>query len=303
MDAAADGLLPRQGLKAPPQPKPTSAGPCFLQDTLTDIKITAELEKALRDDGGPALVAPERKLDGSKSRVSSPLLAGFGGEEALTRQLGYEAACRPGPNTADPLILPSKSRISANRVAPKGARPKLLPLGRLDEGFTADWGLTGGVPATICIKLRETSRLTVVEGAAQSAGAKEKREDGNREKRGVQAAGTPGHQLGPIATAMRVSPAAGVMSYPWTNSVSHLAGRHVPHPVMCSVPAVASSPLTAFGSHCNPPLSEEIWSIIKSSGVRRTCVEIVALTQSRRLHLADGELLSQKELVDVTMLL
>jgi hypothetical protein len=43
---------------------------------LTDIKIAAELLRALRDDGGPALVALERKLDDFKSRVRSPLLAG-----------------------------------------------------------------------------------------------------------------------------------------------------------------------------------------------------------------------------------
>ncbi len=44
--------------------------PAYPSKALTDIKIAAELLRALRDDGGPALVAPERKLDGFKSRVS-----------------------------------------------------------------------------------------------------------------------------------------------------------------------------------------------------------------------------------------
>ena len=45
--------------------------------------------------------------------------------------------------------------------------------------------------------------ISAISGSQREARRRYKR------KRGVQAAGSPGHQLGPIATAVRVSPAAG----------------------------------------------------------------------------------------------
>ena len=94
----------------------------------TDIEIAAELLRALRNVS-PALVSPERKLDGFKSRVSLPLLAGVcrvglgldrpgasdfpsatevGGVEASLVSCGMKLLAVQGPIQH---ILPSKSRI------------------------------------------------------------------------------------------------------------------------------------------------------------------------------------------------
>jgi hypothetical protein len=204
-----------------PQTTPTSAGPCFLQDSMhgdsypccrQSIRLCLPAYSSKSSHGHQDCRRASSSSFAMVVQLSPLQIANWMASSLESVCPYWRDVCRVGlgldrPWTSDSLlqpksavrkpslvscgtkllavqgpiqqILPSKSRISANRVAPKGGQlgighemhhsrsSEASPSWTTRRGFHGSLGFDRGVPATTCIKLRETSRLTWWRGAGE----------------------------------------------------------------------------------------------------------------------------------------